>query len=134
MIAATKRFFDFAILTSVFTHMLAGDMEHYLSEIARTLEAGGRCMITFFLLNSEAAALIKTGRSSIDFKHPLSDCAISNQKVPEAAVAYEEAFIRGRFAKYKLEIIEPIHYGSWPGRDAFLSYQDIILAVKSWTK
>ncbi|MGA2177714.1 MAG: class I SAM-dependent methyltransferase [Verrucomicrobiota bacterium] len=123
-------FFDFAILTSVFTHMLAGDMEHYLSEIARTLKAGGRCMISFFLLNSDALALIGKGKSAINLKHPLPHCAVSNQKVPEAAVAYEEAFIRERFAKYKLEIIEPIHYGSWPGRDRFLSYQDIILAVK----
>lgn len=29
-----------------------------------------------------------------------------------------------------MNIVEPIHYGLWCGRDEFLSYQDIILAKK----
>jgi hypothetical protein len=29
-----------------------------------------------------------------------------------------------------LYIAEPIHYGSWPGRRVFLSYQDVVVAVK----
>ena len=123
-------FFDFTVLTSVFTHMLADDMEHYLAEIARTLKTGGRCMVSFFLLNSDVAANLSKGESTIDFKHPQSRCAIWKPDAPEAAVAYEEDFIRECFAKYKLSIIEPVHYGSWPGRKKFLSYQDIILAVK----
>ena len=40
--------FDFAVLCSVFTHMLAEDVEHYLCEVARVLKTGGRCPISFF--------------------------------------------------------------------------------------
>jgi ubiquinone/menaquinone biosynthesis C-methylase UbiE len=103
-------YFDFALLTSVFTHMLADDMEHYLAEIARTLKVGGRCMISFFLLNADANELMGTGKSSINFEHPLASCTVRNPNVPEDAVAYEESFIRQCFAKYNLHVIEPIHY------------------------
>jgi SAM-dependent methyltransferase len=123
-------YFDFTLLTSVFTHLLAADMEHYLAEIARTLKSGGRCMISFFLINSESIALDGQGKSSIDFRYPLTNCATTNQKAPEAAVAFEESFIRKCFARLNLRITEPVHYGKWPGREKFLSYQDIILAVK----
>jgi SAM-dependent methyltransferase len=123
-------FFDFTLLTSVFTHLLAADMENYLAEIARTLKVGGRCMISFFLLNDDSKALTAKGNSSIDFKYQLENCVTSNQKVPESAIAFEESFIRGCFGRLNLKIIEPIHYGKWPGREKFLSYQDVILAVK----
>ena len=43
--------FDFAMLCSVFTHMLAEDVERYLCEAARVLKTGGRCLASFFLLN-----------------------------------------------------------------------------------
>ncbi|MGA2177052.1 MAG: class I SAM-dependent methyltransferase [Verrucomicrobiota bacterium] len=128
--AYADNFFDFTFLTSVFTHMLAGDMEHYLSEIARTLKPGGKCMINYFLLNPESKALMEQGASSIQFKHALPDCVTSDKKTPEAAVAFEESFVRQCFAKYRLNLIEPIHFGGWPGRKQQLSYQDIILAVK----
>ncbi|AXF85333.1 Demethylrebeccamycin-D-glucose O-methyltransferase [Ephemeroptericola cinctiostellae] len=50
--------FDFVFLTSVFTHMLPEDLEHYLSEISRVLKKGGVCFITYFLLNNESVELI----------------------------------------------------------------------------
>lgn len=40
--------FDFIFMTSVFTHMLPGDVKHYLEEIFRVLKQYGRCLITFF--------------------------------------------------------------------------------------
>ena len=43
--------FDLVFLTSVFTHMFAGDVENYLSEISRVLKPGGKCLITWFLLD-----------------------------------------------------------------------------------
>ena len=46
--------FDFAFLTSVFTHMRPPEMRHYLGEIRRVLRPGGRCLMTFFLLNEES--------------------------------------------------------------------------------
>lgn len=123
-------YFDFTFLTSVFTHMFTDDMERYLSEIARTLKPDGKCMITFFLLNSESKNLIEQGASTLPFRHPLPGCVTAYPEMPEGAIAFEESFIRQCFAKYQLDLVEPIHFGGWCGRNQRLSYQDIILAVK----
>src|SRR5262249_46142163 len=61
--------FDFVFLTSVFTHMLPHDLIPYLSEIARVMKPGGRCLITFFLHNPETAANIRAGRSAFQLPH-----------------------------------------------------------------
>lgn len=120
--------FDFTFLTSVFTHMLPQDMEKYLSEIARVLKPGGRCLITYFLLNNESLQLIGSNKSSLDFKHDLNGCLTINKDIPESAIAYNEEFIREIYDRHGLEIVRPILYGSWCGRENYLSYQDIIIA------
>jgi SAM-dependent methyltransferase len=122
--------FDFAFLTSVFTHMLPQDMEHYLYETARALKKNGRCLITFFLLNGESLELINCGRSIYDFKHEGRGFRTIDKATPESAVAYDEKFIRGVYEEFGLSIAEPIHFGSWCGRGNYLSFQDVIIAVK----
>ena len=122
--------FDFVLLTSVFTHMLPGDLEHYLSEIARVTRKGGRCLATFFLLNPEALQLIEAGRSSQDFRHRIGDQRTTDPATPEAAIAYEERDVRDAFPRNSFRILEPFHYGSWCSRAQFLGYQDIVVAEK----
>jgi len=82
------------------------------------------------ILNEESLnnMSIKPGRFS--FKYKSGESFIDNQEVPEAAIAYNEVFIRNLYLKNKLKIEEPIRYGSWCDRDKFLSFQDIIIAVK----
>lgn len=123
--------FDFVFLTSVFTHLLPPDMEHYLSEIARVLRKNGRCFITFFLLNEESLRLVDAKKSSRDFKFDLGEYRIENEDVPEAAVGYDETFIKELFQKYNLEIKSPIYYGSWCERSNAFDYQDIVVALKT---
>lgn len=123
--------FDFIFLTSVFTHLLPPDMEYYLSEIARVLKKGGRCLVTFFLLNEESLELIKAQKSSQDFKFDFGVYRIKKELTPEAAIAYDEEFITEMYRKYNLEIKPPIHYGSWCERLRSLDYQDIIVASKA---
>ncbi|MCP5107122.1 MAG: class I SAM-dependent methyltransferase, partial [bacterium] len=128
--------FDFVFLTSVFTHMLPWDMEHYFSEIGRVLRKGGRSFITFFLLNDESRELIHTGTSSIGFKHQIDGTAafpeykINDPDIPEAAVAYPGKYIKELHELNHLHIADPLRYGSWCGRKDFLSFQDIIPAKK----
>jgi ubiquinone/menaquinone biosynthesis C-methylase UbiE len=110
--------------------MLPKDMENYLFEISRVLKKNGRCLITFFLLNDESLKLIKLSRSSLDFKYFYKNYGIVNENIPEAAIAYEEKFIRKLYRKCGLNI-RSIYYGSWCGRKNFLSYQDIIIAFKN---
>jgi ubiquinone/menaquinone biosynthesis C-methylase UbiE len=122
--------FDFVFLTSVFTHMLPSDVENYMTEIARVLKPEGTCLITFFLLNEESLTLMRSGKSTLDFKYDLHGCLSTEETKPEAAIAYEEDVFKDLFRKNDLIILEPIRHGSWCGRQNFLSYQDMILATK----
>ena len=122
--------FDFVILTSVFTHMLPPETDHYLSEIARVLAPGGRCFATFFLLNEESLALIGAGKSERPMGHALGECRVDNPDVPEDAVGYPEEAARALFARHGMAVREPVRYGKWCGRAAWTSYQDIVIAVR----
>jgi SAM-dependent methyltransferase len=124
------QFFDFVFLTSVFTQMLTPDVENYLGEISRVLRVGGKCMITFFILNDESNHLVRSGKSTLDFRYELAGCVTANKKMPEDAIAYDENFVKSLFAKQGLELIQPIYYGSWCNRQSSLTYQDLIIAKK----
>ena len=123
--------FDFVFLTSVFTHMLPDGMENYPSEIVRLMKRGGRCLITFLLLNDESLELLSAGPAKFVFQHDFGTYRIVRVDIPEAVVGYDEVFVLGLYEKYGLTIEQPIHYGSWWGRSTFLSHQDIIVASKA---
>ncbi len=126
----TNEYFDFALLTSVFTHMLLPDVEHYSRELGRVLKPGGTCLATFFLLDKTALDLIASGKSRMDFSSAVEGGLTINQRTPEAAVAFHETLVRSVFDRCGLEIQEPIHWGGWSGRDKTLSSQDIVIAHK----
>jgi ubiquinone/menaquinone biosynthesis C-methylase UbiE len=134
--AATYKFpykdqsFNFIFLKSVFTHMLPEDLENYLSEIARVMKSGGRCLISYFLLNTESLKFIEAKSSTLDFKHVFGIYRTINEAAPEEAVAYNEEYVHNLYSKFGLQIIEPVHYGSWCGRRNFLSYQDMVIASR----
>ncbi|MEA2174987.1 MAG: hypothetical protein QOD00_2579 [Blastocatellia bacterium] len=121
--------FDFVTLGSVFTHMFAPELTNYLAQVNRVLKRGGRCQITYFLLNDESLRLVATGRSTIDFKFAYDVYRIASQESPEGAVAYNEQWIRDLYSSTGLQI-RRLDYGSWCGRERYLSYQDLILAIK----
>ncbi len=132
--AGTYRFplnegqFDFIFLTSVFTHMLIDDIENYLREISRLLKNGGRLLATYFLLDKGTRERLK--RTNHRFRHPFAGGLVIDLNMPEASIAHEEEKIRALHASCGLHIQEPIHYGSWSGRQEFLSSHDIIIADK----
>jgi SAM-dependent methyltransferase len=122
--------FDFVLLTSVFTHLLPDEVENYLSEIRRVLAPGGRCFASFFLLNEDSLDSIRLGTSTIDFRHDFGGYRTKDKETPEAAIAYPEDYIRSLYAERGLRLIEPVHYGAWSGRRDFLSYQDVVVALR----
>jgi SAM-dependent methyltransferase len=122
--------FDFIFLTSVFTHMLPKDIENYMSEISRVLKKDGKCLITYFVLNNDSRNQIDKNESEFSFKYKLEDYSIEDDAKPEYAVAYEEENVRNLYNRHGINIIDPIHYGSWSGRKDFLSFQDIIVGTK----
>lgn len=122
--------FDFIYLTSIFTHMLPDDMEQYFSEITRVLKKGGRCFITYFIINQESLECIRQGKSSITF-FLIKDGFYSTAKdIPERVIAYHEEFLRKLYTKYGLTLNEPIHFAKWCGREEGINGQDIIIANK----
>lgn len=120
--------FDLVFLTSVFTHMLAADVEHYVAEIARVLKRGGRFVISFFLLNDKARESIEAGLSMFDFRFEYDGCYAQYEDNPEAALAYEEQRVRELFQRCGLSIEEPILYGAWSYEKE--QSQDIIIGRK----
>lgn len=123
--------FDFVLVKSVFMHMLPADMEKYLSEVFRVLKGGGKCLVSYFLLNQESLDLIESGASSLDFRYNFVGCRIKDRNTPERAVAYEEYSTREWYKRSGFKIEEPVYYGSWCARPKFFSYQDIIFAGKA---
>ena len=128
--------FDFIYLTSVFTHMLTKDLQHYMSEVSRVLkDDNGRCFITYFLINLDTLQLMNEGRSHGNFRYMLDEhCYSLTDSDPERAVAYDETFIRGIYKENNLDIIEPLHYGSWRVNQPTLDFQDVIVASRSGQK
>ena len=122
--------FDFVFATSVFTHMLPQDVTNYISEITRVLRRDGKCLMTFFILNSESLELIENGKSGLDFQYILGECRTMDENIPEGLVAYDESFIRSLCVKCGLSIEDPIRYGSWSGRQNAFRYQDIVVLSK----
>ena len=140
--AASYRFpfaddtFDFVFSNSLFTHLLRRDAEHYLGEIGRVLRSGGRTLNTFFLLNAEAEHAMATSERPLKFAHGLGDGVARAQRIdqPEAAIAYQEEFIRRAHADAGLRVEGPLRYGYWSGREPSpgpgFGNKDIVVAVR----
>ncbi len=125
-----SNYFDFIFATSVFTHMLPEDLDNYFAEINRVLKNNGKCLLTFLLLNSQSQNSIKLKKSKIEFEYLDENYYLMYRDVPEHTIAYKEKFIKEIYEKHGLIIEEPIRYGSWSGRENFLSFQDLIISIK----
>jgi SAM-dependent methyltransferase len=122
--------FDFAILTSVFTHMRAEESAHYLDELARVLRPGGRFLITYFLLNRESRERIDARGSHFEFAHGHGPARWEDADDPEAAVAYDQQAVRERHAARGLPITI-VRPGYWSGRPDFLTWQDVVVGHRT---
>jgi SAM-dependent methyltransferase len=127
------RSFDFAFLTSVFTHLSLDDTRHYLSEISRCLRPTGRVLSTWFLLDDEVRAQIRRNPNALQLVYPWDGVRvmIANPNLPEGAVGYDEALVRALHAEVGLELDQNVRRGSWTGRPEYVSYQDLLVARKA---
>jgi SAM-dependent methyltransferase len=134
--ASTYRFpfadesFDFILLGSVFTHMLPDGVEQYVREISRLLTRGGVCVASFFLLNEETRPAVYAGRSfmSFGFEHASGVCRVHSLTKPEAAVAFDESFVRCVHEEAGL-LIRDVRRGKWWSGEAH--DQDVLTIVPS---
>lgn len=123
--------FDFVFATSLFTHLVRTETEHYLRETARVLRPGGTCLLTFFLLDEHAEAEMAAGRASFNFRHPIEGGFTTDPSQPEEAIAFPVADLREMAAAAGLEIEEPIRFGLWSNHPEGPAGQDIILARRA---
>jgi len=123
--------FDLIFLGSVFTHMLPADTGNYLKEIARVLKRGGRCLATFFVLDDVSRANAKAGNTSPAFTHEYAQegCRVEVKEVPEAAIAYEEGFVRSLYASSNLNI-DIVSFGEWGRKRLIPHWQDEVWSSK----
>jgi SAM-dependent methyltransferase len=123
--------FDLVFAVSVFTHLLPAGAERYLQETARVLKPGGHFLATFFLLNAASTEAVDAGRSTIPLPGRYEVHRVTDTNVPEAAVAYDEGFLMGLYARHGLKLKQPPGYGTWSGRapSGYAGYQDLLVAT-----
>lgn len=108
------RAFDVIFLSSVFTHLLPDDAANYVAEIGRLLSPGGFCVASYYLLDDERRGAIDAGLSFIPFpvRDPSGVCRLHRADSPEAAVAFDESFIRRIHDEAGLQVRD-IRTGNW---------------------
>jgi SAM-dependent methyltransferase len=110
---------DLVLLQSVFTHMLADGVAHYLHEIARVLQAAGLVYATAFVVDHktlESARQTNLTEWNLRFEHELGDGVyVNDPDSPTGAVAYRADTLTALADEAGLELVEPIRYGGWSG-------------------
>jgi SAM-dependent methyltransferase len=120
--------FTLAIATSLFTHLVPEAATHYLREISRTLERGGRLYATFFVLDEASKKLVARRTTDPPFSVPFEHGLYADAEHPEAAVAFDADWLLEQFLEAGFTIREYVP-GSWR-RIRGAQYQDIVVAVK----
>lgn len=128
------REFDYIFSTSLFTHLVPKDAEHYIEEMARVLKPGGKMWNTFLLLDDISTPLAST----FDPKHAATYLPIivdrgriALESDPEALTALDRSFVVDVHHRSGLQLLE-VRNGPWSGRSDNIraSYQDVAIARK----
>jgi SAM-dependent methyltransferase len=80
---------DFVFSTSLFSHLLEGEVVNYCRESYRVLRAGGHMVMYFFSLDRPPPTY--GGRHTFGFQ--VGHAHVESLSVPEAAVAYREEYL-----------------------------------------
>lgn len=80
---------DFVFSTSVFTHLLEPEMVHYYKESFRVLKLGGYMAMYCFCMDHPPP----TFGDRHTFRFRIGNSYVESMAIPEAAVAYEEAYL-----------------------------------------
>ena len=127
--------FDFAVATSLFTHLLPTGFANYAAETARVLAPGGTLFATFCLVDDDVRARVARGAAHVDLRHRVRDDAgvefhTLDPGSPETAVGFSEAHVRATLARAGLRV-DAVHPGTWSGAATGLTFQDVVIARRS---
>lgn len=121
--------FDFVFLTSVFTHMMPNEVEHYLTEISRVMKPGSSCLMSLFIVNCESEDLMIKHPTHMNFPVNKGFYRLHSSQVDTANVAYDEEWLLEKLENAGLKL-ETIKYGQWCGRTIYFDYQDLVICSK----
>lgn len=122
---------DMVFLSSILTHLTPDALMQYIAETARVLKAGGRAVMTFFLLDDYVREQQRHGLTDATFTtYPEPWWAVQDASDFEAAVAYERDTILRILRTHHLSVASSSR-GRWTGDASGLTYQDLIVAEKS---
>jgi hypothetical protein len=84
-----------------------------------------------FLLNDDTRGGVEQGRSfmSFDILHESGNCRLNRASVPEAAVAFEEDYVRAIYERAGLTVRD-VRRGGWSSGQAH--EQDVLVAVPTF--
>jgi ubiquinone/menaquinone biosynthesis C-methylase UbiE len=122
--------FDFVCAISLFTHLTEADAANYAREISRVLAPGGRCLLTFFLINPASSQAIAEKRTALDFQPHLGTTYCHDATNPEAAIAFDEEAVLSTLNHLGLAVSAPI-YGYWANPSGPPTYQDLVVAIRT---
>ena len=121
------RQYDFALATSVFTHMRTPETLVYLGEALRCLRPGGRLFATFFCMEDGA---IDGRPPRFTFSTQLDEhCWTAMPERPEKVIGYRRDFVEESLARAGYTEIQ-FTRGAWSGRPARHS-QDFFVAKRA---
>lgn len=121
--------FDFAFLSSVFTHMMPEDVENYIAQIYRVLKPGKKCFATFFVLDEVSENAMDSGAKQFPFAY--GNYALMDKSVKEANIAFQKEYLIDLLKANNFEITNFVR-GNWSGveADIYDQHQDIIIFKK----
>ena len=123
--------FDFAILTSVLTHLLEDEADHYLAETARVLKPGGRVLDDVLPARRRVArADRRRAQRRCAFLEPAGARRGGQRRRARGGRRLRRGLgARARSRAHGLRASTPIHPGTWCGpRRSARRFQDIVVA------
>ncbi|MEB3343450.1 methyltransferase domain-containing protein [Okeania sp.] len=122
--------FNCVCVSRLFTHLQGSGVGHFLDEIYRVLQPGGRCLLICFLVNLEAAELISKGKSSQQFIYEIEDGLTIDINLPEKGIGFRENILLEWVEERGFSVLERA-YGSWCGRTSSIK-EDLLVLEKSF--
>jgi SAM-dependent methyltransferase len=120
---------DVVVVTSVFTHMWAAEIRHYLRLVQEALRPGGAAFATFFLLNDSWRDLNAAGKATrFPLPHSVGNFArVAKREDPLHVIAYEQDWVMQEIRCAGL-VPERVELGPWCGRPGSRQFQDTVIA------